>query len=377
MLKKNMIFGLLFMSTTAIAAPWKTGIQAYDINGNPYTGKAYINSAFWGEIDFKDGRPIRVLTDACMKGSCEKKEVINGVPYIRSREENGQLLDGMIKTEPKKEGNWTQLGQEGLYSRGVPDALHKESDLNGLTKETMYDKGKTLWEKQYGHIIPLSPYMLLKADMQETIYNDKLVVNNYYKNGQKVLEWKTVPDDRLAEISLYENGKMLMRQRFRKNGTSQVENFIDNTKKDLEENQIYDLTKWSDGWEENEPYNYDLSHGVFHIIAGKRSVCFGVIDDLEATRCLKDINTPSSNVEILSAQQKQLLYENPKEFFAKNELGFDLSDVGEQNLRQLNDKRALMMMAAFQGMAESMNLTQDEMEKNVKKRIDKVLEEEQ
>ena len=364
MLKMNKILfsSLLLISTTAISAPWQTDISTYDINGEPYTGKAYVNEPIWAEEDFENGQPVRILTDICMRGICEKKEVIKGTPYIRLQSENGKPFNGMVKKAPKKSEGWIQFGIEGLYINGVPDGLHKEFNESGLNKETMYDKGKTLWEKKYANITTMfgSPYAFLESDMQETFYDGGVITDKYYKDKTKILETKTLFDGRLIEISLYDKNKIIMQQKFNADGTSKAENFIDKTKKDLEKNKIYNLYKRGDTWTEREPYNYEPNHNFFQIIAGKRSVCSGVIGSVDYTKCSKDINTPKTDMDILSPEQKQLLYENPSEFFSKNEPKLNLSDVGNQDLKKLNADLEKQMLEAMEMMKASMQKAMEE-----------------
>ncbi len=381
-INKFLFSGLLFVSATAMSAPWQTGISAYDINGKPYTGKAYINEMMWVEKDFENGVPIRILTDMCMRGFCEKQEIIQGTPYIRLRSENGVVLNGMIKESPKKEGEWNQHGQEGLYINGVPDGLHKEFDEQGLIKETMYDKGKTIWQKEYKDIIPSSPYTTLKANIRETIHDGGVITERYYKDNQKILEIKKLFDERLIELALYEDSKILMRQRFYADGTSQAENFVNNTKKDLPKNQIYDLYKTSKGWIENHPYNYTPYDGIFNVIAGKHLVCSGIIEEPDLVQCFKDMNASPFNATPLSKKQLEVFHRNPSEFFTRNELGLDLSDVGEPNIKELNvnaeekmNQFSEVMITGMQGMMQGMSEgmfaaeTEDELKEIVQKRI--------
>lgn len=381
MFKKNIILGLLFISTSAIAGPWQLGIQAYDINGNPYTGKAYTWQLIWAEEDFENGILVRTFTDGCMKGICEKKEFIKGTPYVRLHEENGVPLNGMIKTSPKKGGQMTQLGHEGLYINGVPDGLHKEFNETGLSKETMYNKGKALWKKEYENTSSfIPPHMRFEADMHETLYDHGVITDRYYKDNKKILEAKKLFDGRLIEISLYENDKILMHQNFNADGTSHVENFVNQTKKELGKNQIYNFYKDFGKWVEKEPYEYSPNDGVFRVVAGKRTVCIAGVSSFDSTlACSKDINTLNM---IPTSAQTQLFFENPREFFSKNELGLDLSDVGKQDVRKLNGdlekkmQEAMEMMkatmqGAMEGVAEDMLSTQteDEFKETVQKKI--------
>ena len=384
-INKFLFSGLLLITTTAMGAPWQVGISAYDTNGEPYSGKAYINGIMWYEDDFENGIPVRILADACMQEICEKKETIKGTPYIRSRSENGKPLNGMIKKTYKKEKNQTQLGQEGLYTNGVPDGLHKEFNEKGLTKEVMYDKGKTLWEKKYGNITPMfgSPYEFLESDMQETLYDGGVITNKYYKNNTKILERKMLFDGRLIEISLYENNKIIMRQEFNADGTSQAENFVNNSKKNLDKNKFYNLRKSFDVWEEEKPYDYKPFDGIFYVIAGKHVVCSGIVGEPNQVQCLKYKNSSPFNTVELSDEQKKLFHKNPSEFFAKNEPRLDLSDFGEQDVKQLNanlekqikesmERMKASMQGAMEGMAEGMLSaeSEDEFKEIIQKRID-------
>ena len=127
---------------------WKTDLDYYDINGQPYTGKVYE----WelGEVlsekDIENGKVIKkkgCFENLCMisdeKLKIEQTTYLSGKPFNGMRNEKQQELDD----------GWSKDGYIGNYVNGYPDGLHKTLSSR-LTQEIVYKMGQVMSKKYYG-----------------------------------------------------------------------------------------------------------------------------------------------------------------------------------------------------------------------------------
>ena len=300
---------------------WKTDLDYYDINAQPYTGKVYEweFGSLSLEKDIENGKVIKAkecFEDLCMildeKQKIGQTTYLSGKPFNGMRNEKAQEFDnGIFKT-----------GHIGNYINGYPDGLHKILYNDGRTQEIMYKMGQVISKKSYEEN---------EKTYVEEIYDETGIKTRSVKDGILVSENAFDKDENPIFIKKYNNGILQDEQIFNPDGSSII-TFSDGRKLTLTNKQKRDPFE-PEEIIDKRLNDMGLGFKIKNIVHGNKILCKiaypkGAPEDwVGCYRQFKPLQKWGLPDIMLTKGQKEELYYHPSRFFEKNELKLDMSEV--------------------------------------------------